>query len=57
MSKEKVPGNSRDQSSPLGAEGKMHYGASKLIFQRAEELRKFPTHEEEIVGDICQKIN
>ena len=27
----------------------MHYGASKLIFQRAEELRKFPTHEEEIM--------
>src|SRR5882757_5392345 len=27
----------------------MHYGASRLIFQRAEELRKFPTHEEEIV--------
>lgn len=27
----------------------MHYGASKFIFQRAEELRKFPTHEEEIV--------
>jgi very-short-patch-repair endonuclease/dTDP-glucose pyrophosphorylase len=27
----------------------MHYGASKLIFQRAEELRKFPTYEEEIV--------
>lgn len=27
----------------------MHYGASKIIFQRAEELRKFPTHEEEIV--------
>ena len=28
---------------------KMHYGASKLIFQRAEELRKFPTNEEQIV--------
>ncbi|MBK8495570.1 MAG: DUF559 domain-containing protein [Chitinophagaceae bacterium] len=27
----------------------MHYGASKLIFQRADELRKFPTHEEEII--------
>ena len=27
----------------------MHYGASKLIFQRAEELRKFCTWEEEIV--------
>ena len=27
----------------------MHYGASKLIFQRAQELRKFPTHEEEIM--------
>ena len=24
----------------------MFYGASKLIFKRAEELRKFPTHEE-----------
>jgi N-acetyl-alpha-D-muramate 1-phosphate uridylyltransferase len=24
----------------------MFYGASKLIFRRAEELRKFPTHEE-----------
>jgi N-acetyl-alpha-D-muramate 1-phosphate uridylyltransferase len=55
MSKEKVPGNSRDQSSPLGAEGKMHYRASKLIFQRAEELRKFPTHEEEIVWGYLSK--
>jgi MurNAc alpha-1-phosphate uridylyltransferase len=27
----------------------MHYGASHLIFKRAEELRKFTTHEEEIV--------
>ena len=27
----------------------MHYGASKLIFQRAEELRKFCTWEEEVV--------
>jgi N-acetyl-alpha-D-muramate 1-phosphate uridylyltransferase len=27
----------------------MHYGASKLIFQRAEELKKFCTWEEEIV--------
>ena len=27
----------------------MHYGASKFIFQMAEELRKSPTHEEEIV--------
>jgi cyclase len=27
----------------------MHYGASHLIFKRAEELRKFPTHEEEII--------
>lgn len=46
--------NSRDQSSPSVAGGRvrvydMHYGASKLIFQRAEELRKFPTHEEEII--------
>jgi very-short-patch-repair endonuclease len=24
----------------------MFYGASKLIFRRAEELRKLPTHEE-----------
>jgi hypothetical protein len=38
--------NSRVQSSPSGAEGQMHYGASRLIFIRAEELRKFPTHEE-----------
>ncbi|MEO5944174.1 MAG: DUF559 domain-containing protein [Ferruginibacter sp.] len=27
----------------------MHFGASHLIFKRAEELRKFSTHEEEIV--------
>lgn len=27
----------------------MHYGASKLIFQRAEELRKFCTWEEEVI--------
>jgi len=27
----------------------MHYGASNLIFQRAEELRKYPTHEEAII--------
>ncbi|MGG9964763.1 DUF559 domain-containing protein [Ferruginibacter sp. SUN106] len=27
----------------------MHYGASKLLFQRAEQLRKFCTWEEEIV--------
>ena len=27
----------------------MHYGASKLIFQRAEELRKQCTWEEEII--------
>lgn len=27
----------------------MHYGASNLLFQRAEELRKFPTHAEEIL--------
>jgi very-short-patch-repair endonuclease len=41
-----------DQSPLLGAGGQqMHYGASKLIFQRAEELRKFPTHEEQIVWE------
>jgi N-acetyl-alpha-D-muramate 1-phosphate uridylyltransferase len=55
MSKQQEPYNIRDQSSPLGAEGKMHYGASKLIFQRAEELRKFPTHEEEIVWGHLSK--
>ena len=27
----------------------MHYGASKVIFQRAEELRKFPTWEEDMM--------
>ncbi len=27
----------------------MHFGASKLIFKRAEELRKFPTHAELII--------
>ena len=27
----------------------MHYAASKLIFQRAEELRKFPTREEDMM--------
>lgn len=27
----------------------MHYGASKLIFQRAEQLRKFCTWEEEVI--------
>ncbi len=54
------PNNIRDQSLPLGAEGHgrkfdMHYGASKLIFQKAEELRKSPTHEEEIVwGYLCR---
>lgn len=34
----------------------MHYGASKLIFQKAEELRKFSTHEEEIVWGFLSKI-
>ncbi len=29
--------------------GNMFYGATKLIFQRAEELRKNPTHTEMIV--------
>lgn len=33
----------------------MHYGASRLIFQRTEELRKFPTHEEEIVWSYLSK--
>jgi len=33
---------------------KMHYGASNIIFQRAEELRKNSTKEEEIVwGFLC----
>jgi imidazole glycerol-phosphate synthase subunit HisF len=27
----------------------MHFGASYLLFKRADELRKFATHEEEIV--------
>jgi len=27
----------------------MHYGAPKLIFQRAEELRRYSTHEENII--------
>lgn len=27
----------------------MHYGASTVIFRRAEELRKFPTHAELII--------
>ena len=40
---------SKVQGSPLESKGNMHYGASKLIFQRAEELRKFCTHEEEII--------
>src|SRR6187549_1359400 len=41
--------SSGGQNSPLGREGNMHFGASKLIFKRAEELRKFPTHEEIII--------
>ena len=40
---------SKVQGSPLESKGNMHYGASKLIFQRPEELRKFCTHEEEII--------
>jgi very-short-patch-repair endonuclease/CTP:phosphocholine cytidylyltransferase-like protein len=32
-----------------GENKSMHYGASYLLFRRAEVLRKFPTHEEEIV--------
>jgi very-short-patch-repair endonuclease/dTDP-glucose pyrophosphorylase len=27
----------------------MHFGASHLLFKRAEELRKFPTHEEHVI--------
>ena len=27
----------------------MHFGASHLLFKRAEELRRFPTHEEDII--------
>lgn len=55
---EKENTTNRDQSSPLGAEGhhlNMHYGASKLIFQRAEELRKYPTHAEEILWTYLSK--
>lgn len=60
MPTKKEASNLRDQSPPLGAEGQehkvdMHYGASKLIFQKAEELRKFPTHEEEIVWGFISK--
>ncbi len=55
MPRKKEPGNNRKQSSLSGAEGNMHYGASKLIFQKAEELRKFPTHEEEIVWGYLSK--
>ncbi|MBL0357488.1 MAG: DUF559 domain-containing protein [Chitinophagaceae bacterium] len=33
----------------------MHYRASKLIFQKTEELRKFPTHEEDIVWAYLSK--
>jgi N-acetyl-alpha-D-muramate 1-phosphate uridylyltransferase len=62
MATGKEPNNIRDQSSSLGAEEHghsikldMHYGASKLIFQKAEELRKFPTHEEEIVWGYLSK--
>lgn len=32
-----------------GENKSMHYGASYLLFRWAEVLRKFPTHEEEIV--------
>jgi N-acetyl-alpha-D-muramate 1-phosphate uridylyltransferase len=65
MQNEEQAKNIRDQSPPEfipmqsgGAEGRqldMHYGASKLIFQKAEELRKFPTHEEEIVWAYLSK--
>ncbi|MEP6711815.1 MAG: DUF559 domain-containing protein [Ferruginibacter sp.] len=27
----------------------MHYGASHLLFKRSDELRKFTTHEEDII--------
>lgn len=27
----------------------MHYGASNLLFKRSDELRKFTTHEEDII--------
>jgi len=54
--------NIRTQSSLLPEEGQehrreldMHYGASTLIFQRAEELRNFPTQEEEIVWGYLAK--
>ncbi len=46
MKDKEEPKNNKVQSTPLGVKGHMHFGASKLIFIRAEELRKFPTHEE-----------
>jgi len=51
--------NIKDPNSPTGADEQrthgMHYGTTKLIFQKAEELRKFPTHEEEIIwGYLCR---
>ena len=59
MPGEEEPKNIKEQISPTGVEGhrrhNMHYGASKVIFQKAKELRKFPTHEEEIIwGYLCR---
>jgi len=34
-----------------------HYGASHLLFKMAEELRKFPTREEEIIWGHLKKSN
>ena len=58
MSKENDPKSGKDQSSRLGIKEHrydMHYGASNLIFKKAGELRKFPTHEEDIIwGYLCK---
>lgn len=50
--------NVRVQSSPLGAAERyinMYYGASKILFQRAEVLRGNPTHEEEIIWGYLKR--
>jgi N-acetyl-alpha-D-muramate 1-phosphate uridylyltransferase len=58
MQSNEEPENDRNQSSvPEKQKPKpdMHYGASKFIFQRAQELRKFPTHEEEIIWEYLSR--
>ncbi|GEM_PF-4008440 len=35
----------------------MHFGASHLLFKRAEELKKFSTHEENIIWEFLKGIN